>query len=322
MIAILTDPGVGGTFLTWTLYYLSGRTEYFSVRHQKIFNMPHNPLTSENAHGFFTNQPNNIDEFKKFLPMLIGKNECLYMHQVRTGTQEIIDELSNHTTKNIVISLCKDQVLYKRRYAARAEVLAWGSDQLLFTPDEVCDDFLEHFFKESKSIWTRENLNNIWDKREFIALNVDPFDFDSILNYVDHQIPRYQLNPMDLWTNFDRTVKDLFDYMELTIDYSRYQPWLQIYNQWKTIHHDNIKFVWYFSTIIDCVLNNIDFDLKRFNLDLLQEAAIQHFLIYNHNLNFKTWQLTEFVNTKQLHNLLEPNIHNLNNSQIRKRLTS
>ena len=50
-------------------------------------------------------------------------------------------------------------------------------------------------------------------------------------------------------------------------------------------------------------------DLEKFNLDLMQEAAIQRELIYNYSLNLKTWQLEKFTNTKQLHNLLEPNLH-------------
>ena len=90
-----------------------------------------------------------------------------------------------------------------------------------------------------------------------------------------------------------------------------YQKWLLIYNQWKNVHKQKLMFVWYFDTIINNILQGIDFDLIRFNLDITQEATIQHFLIYKHNLNFKTWQLIKFTNTRQLHELLEPNIHPL-----------
>ena len=53
-------------------------------------------------------------------------------------------------------------------------------------------------------------------------------------------------------------------------------------------------------------------DLESFELDIMQEAAIQRELIYKYNLNFKTWQLEKFQSTRQLHALLEPNIHSLN----------
>jgi len=333
MNSVLTDPQIGGTFLAWTLYYLSGRTEYFSIKNQKTIAVPHNPLNTNNAHGFVANQPFDLNEFQQVLPQLIDTTEYLYMHQFKHGTKDAIDQLVNHTTKNIVLSLTKDQVLYKQKYTPRDpwNVLHVPRDSTdpnnnlgLYwcAPDELYDDFVEYFFKESKSVWQHENLNNVWDKRELIALNFDFFKHDSILEYIDNSVPRYYLNPMALWTSFDQIVKDLFNYLELSIDHSRYQSWLEIYNQWKAIHHNSTMFVWYFNTIIDCILNNIDFDLTRFKLDITQEAVIQHFLIYNHNLNFKTWQLTEFTNTKQLHNLLEPNLHNLNNSLITKRLTS
>lgn len=318
MIAVLTDPAIGGTFLTWTLYYLSGKTEYFSSRKQCIIDLPCNPLNHNNAHKFVVNQPGNIEEFDLFLPMLINTEESMYMHQFKRDTLPAVEKLTKHARKNIVVALTKDQVLYNQTYKPRAIRISWETDNFLSDPDEIYHDFVKHFFNESAAKWQSENLNNIWDKREFIALNVDPFDHDSILNYIDCSVSRYCVNPMELWTKFDHAVIDLFDYLQLSIDQSRYQQWIPIYNQWKTIHQTNVMFVWYFNTIVDCILQGIDFDLKRFELDVVQEAAIQHVLIYNHNLNFKTWQLDKFVNTKQLHELLEPNIHSLNP----RRLTS
>ena len=68
-------------------------------------------------------------------------------------------------------------------------------------------------------------------------------------------------------------------------------------------------------TIIESILKNNYIDLTKFNLDIVQEATIQHELLYKHNLNLKTWQLEKFMDSKQLHSLLEPNIyHKLNTS--------
>jgi hypothetical protein len=105
------------------------------------------------------------------------------------------------------------------------------------------------------------------------------------------------------------------------MDEDRYQKWLPIYNIWKRNHTTGLRFSWYFESIINNILQGIDFDLVRFDLDIQQEAAIQHVLIYKHNLNLKTWQLTKFTNTKQLHQLLEPNTHDLDKSFI-SRLTA
>ena len=116
---------------------------------------------------------------------------------------------------------------------------------------------------------------------------------------------------MDLWTQFDLTVIKLFKYLELGIDLSRWDHWLEVYTKWKKIHYQRIRFVMYFDTIIQYILQGKSMDLESFDLDIVQESAIQHILIYNHNLNLKTWQLTKFLNTQQLHALLETNTHPL-----------
>ena len=322
MLAILTDPSSGGTFLSWTVYYLSGQTHYFSVRQQSIVTLTEKPLTDKNAHGFVPNQPYTEDEFKKFLPLLVNTDEYMYMHAFRSGTPEAIQQLCKQSTKVIVLSIHPDQMLYQCGYTPRADLMrAWCFQGKLSNPDDMYNDFTDYFFKESKQQWEKINLTNVWDKREFIALNFDPFDHRSVLDYINHNTKYYHINALHLWTNFDQRVHELFDYLDVSISEDRYQTWLSIYNRWKNMHTKRLMFAQNFKTIIDNILFGIEFDLTAFELDIQQEAAIQHFLIYKHNLNFKTWQLVRFTNTKQLHDLLDPNIHDLNKSQ-NSRLTT
>jgi hypothetical protein len=313
MIAIVTDAGVGGTFLSWTVYYLSGKTHYFSARDQTVVSLPDNPLTSKNAHAFVPNQPRTLTEFKKFLPLLVDTEECVYMHQFKSGTEEAVQQLCKQSTKVIILSIHPDQILYQCGYSPRAPIVANCMPQKILTdPDDIYNDFTNHFFKESKQQWEKENLTNVWDKREFIALNFSPFSYDSILNYISDNAKYYHINALDIWTNFDQWIQEMFVYLGMSINQTRYQIWLPIYNQWKNKHTKRLMFSQNFKTIINNILLGVELDLIPFDLDIQQEATIQHFLIYNHNLNFKTWQLIKFVNTKQLHNLLEPNVHNLN----------
>ena len=321
MVAIISDSSSGGTFLSWTLYYLAGQSHYFSVRQQSVVPLTDNPLTDRNAHGFIPNQPCTDDEFKKFLPLLVGTEEYMYMHEFRSGTKQAIQQLCEQSTKVIVLSIHSDQMLYQCRYTPRSHVVqAWGSQQKLYDPDTIYNDFTDHFFRESKQQWKNANLIDVWDKREFIALNFDPFDHNSILDYINDNKNYYHINALNLWTNFDQTVHKLFDHLGVSISQPRYQTWLLVYNQWKNIHTKRLTFAQNFKTIVDNILSGIEFDLTDFDLDIQQEAAIQHFLIYKHNLNFKTWQLVKFTNTKQLHDLLEPNIHDLAKS-LNSRLT-
>jgi hypothetical protein len=322
MLAILTDVSSGGTFLSWTVYYLTGQTHYFSVRQQSVVPLTENPLTDKNAHGFVPNQPCTEDEFNKFLPLLVDTDESMYMHAFRSGTKQAVQQLCEHSTKVIVLSIHPDQILYQCGYTPRSHITAaWGTQQNLSDPDDIYNDFTDYFFKESKQQWENANLTNVWDKREFIALNFDPFDHNSILDYIDNNTNYYHVNALDLWTNFDQKLHELFDYLGVSISQDRYQTWLPVYNQWKNIHTNRLMFAQNFETIVDNILSGIEFDLTDFELDIQQEAAIQHFLIYKHNLNFKTWELVKFTNTKQLHDLLEPNIHDLTKS-LNSRLTT
>ena len=74
-----------------------------------------------------------------------------------------------------------------------------------------------------------------------------------------------------------------------------------------------------FDDTMKCIVNGWYKELPELTFD--QEVIIQHALIYKHNLNLKTWQLSKFTNTKQLYQLLEPNIHDLSKN-INSRLTS
>ena len=98
-------------------------------------------------------------------------------------------------------------------------------------------------------------------------------------------------------------------FIDIPINSKRYEKWLIVYAQWKQIHTKRIMWCWYFDTIIEYILKGYSMDLERFDLDLYQEAVIQHVLIYKYGLNLKTFELYKFTNTKQLHDLLEPTLH-------------
>jgi hypothetical protein len=315
MIAVITDPAVGGTFLTWSIYYLSGKTQYFSIGDQINIELPVNPLINKNAHNFNSNHPENLNDLKKDLQIAAEKNldECIYIHQFRSDTKIAVDLLCKSASKIVVLSRPQSLALYHCRYMPRNETdTAWCSDRTLSTADDIFEDFITYFFGHSKEKWKRENLTNTWDKREFIALNFKPFNCNCIVDYIDQSIKYHCIDTTDLWTTFDSSISDLFKYLDLTVDEDRYNLWLPIYIQWKANHINSLQFIQNFDIIVDCILQGREFDLTKFDLDICQEAAIQHALIFNHNLNFKTWQLGKFTNAIQLHNLLEPNMHKLN----------
>ena len=322
MITVLTDSAVGGTFLSWTIHYLSGHDRYFLQEKQQWQEITSNPLTtSNNAHSFVPNQPNRIfncspDQFTEFINHLdqapTDTFHVLYFHNFDDAntTQKSLQYV-NTRSNSLVLVDSSDNPLYHCSYRKRAPILI-GRNTAVTGNQNIQDYFIEKYFKQSKQNWDEQNLHDIWDIREFLALNTRPLEVEHVCSAVDKTVNGYMIKAAELWTSFDFTIKNLFDYLKLSVDHSRRENWQRIYNQWRKIHHQRLMFSIYFDTIIHSILNNYTLDLLRFDLDIEQEAAIQHFLIYKHNLNFKTWQLEKFLDTKQLHSLLEPNTHTLN----------
>jgi len=213
----------------------------------------------------------------------------------------------------ILLTLSDEHSRYQTRYRPRSGMsLSWSEPGQWLPGDQASlDDYVNHFFGESAEVWREANLTDIWDQREFFALNGVYKDAPAILPNVNLDRPHYRLDTMELWNTFDSTVDLLFDALGISIAADRRAQWNTVYQAWRKIHYKNMLFVWYFDTIIDYIVKGHSMDLSRFDLDIIQEAAIQHELIYQHNLNLQTWQLEKFNNTLQLHRLLETNTHPL-----------
>jgi len=324
MVLILTDPGVGGTFLTWSLHYLAGHTKYFHARSNAWVDLINNPITDINAHKFQPTQPVTINEVCEFLQKILGvepegfhsfyfhnlQDQTDYSSSVHQPTIDVVKDILPCFSKVVIVN--NTHPLYNTSFNSRALTPKFcNSQQLNLTFEEQHADFIEYFFKDSLTSWQEKNLNNCWDHREFLALNLRPYQQTNMISNINLKQPHYLLNTFELYNLLDQTIDQLFDFLEIKIDKTRRTHWAEIYNSWKKLHIRRLKFVWYFDTIVDYIVNGYHMDLLNFDLDLVQEATIQHSLIYKHNLNLKTFQLEKFINTKQLHDLLEPNIHSL-----------
>jgi hypothetical protein len=178
------------------------------------------------------------------------------------------------------------------------------NDQELESIDAKLDFWQKQFYKDTDKQFGTE----IWDRRELLSLiiKVEPLTcFDHMINY---QLPNLIYTTDDVWNNLPDVMIELLEYYQLPLDHSRWSSWKQAYYVWRE-KHDN-HFSRCFDQIIEAIVNNHYMSLTRFRLNFYKELLIQHALITRHNLNLKTWQLTQFPNnTQQLHQLLEPNIH-------------
>jgi hypothetical protein len=179
-------------------------------------------------------------------------------------------------------------------------------------PAQCAQEAITHmddlFFQNAHKVWQQKGLVNIWDQREFLALCRRPFDNCYIDCAFDHTRPHLWVDSQSLWYNGQHAMEKIMDFCELTIDKKRWKQWFAVYRKWQHLQFKILEFTFNYQHIIDAIVNNWYYKIDELTFE--QEIIIQHCLIYQHGLNLKTWGLKKFPgNTKELHQLLEPNIH-------------
>lgn len=323
-LAIVTDQAVGGNFLAWSLLWLSGQTDYFETEQGCLMPLVDNPLTKLNSHQFRSNHARSIEQLTCMLDQLPSNSVCehVYFHVLGPSGKYSEQDFKNTTTQavDLVKDAC-DKVIVVRTHPAydlyhcalQRRVLGRnlsGTANYL-TDQEALEDYIEFYFGDKLAEWQKQGLTSVWDQREFLALNMRPFSYLKLNNCHAFDFELYDLPAHVCWLGLDKNIQNMLEYCGLQLDKSRLQSWIDIYQSWQAKHYDRIQFCWFFDIIIEGILYNRNLDLSKFNLDICREAAIQHTLLYQHNLNFKTWQLEKFTNTQQLNSLLEPNTHKL-----------
>ncbi len=56
LVSIVTDPAIGGTFLSWSLEYLAGHTNSYSTAKKTYLQLVDNPVQEHNAHAYEPNR--------------------------------------------------------------------------------------------------------------------------------------------------------------------------------------------------------------------------------------------------------------------------
>jgi len=343
-ICLAANNTVGCTFLDWSLHFVTGQTEYYHINNSTWIPLVNDPLSYgqvENAHGHRKNSVSGsqaaqqlISDLQKHYNVQAVYTFSAYPEQIDIICQQnntTVDQLHDQSTLDFVrqqryldfdqlIKNCLDSELTVIYVYADPKVVGYfwnhrNIQRMVFSSDEAHSiKDLENeneniFFQHSKDHWQSLQLNNIWDVRERIALNIRPFDTKDFWN-VSSVDPVTWINCQELWHNTEEVVLNLVTMLGLTIDPTRLQEWLPIMRKWQKIHYKNLKFHNNLDHIIECTVKGWHFPLEH--LSLQQEAIIQHCLIYQHNLNLKTWNLAQFPdNTLKLHYLLEDNIHNI-----------
>lgn len=330
-IAIFTDGNLGGTFLDWSLHFLSGADEYWHWKYKKRQVLRHNPIPHTNnqtAHGHEKNHPEGLKQVLEFIhkakdvdgvvsfyfqPLshdhfdgvdFTRPGDIEYVHDQRQ--QDLAAAMTACWDNNYQIIIVNDEASIAPYHTFHRTEDAYLARTMGHVPAEY--RFWHRFFERSIKEWQKQGLVEAWDWREFVALNIRPFVRPNNFRYVTLHQPHVRINCLDYWHQTAVILQALLAWLGLPCNLDRLNTWAAIRSRWATIHTNIAFFSRRLPEVVDAIVHNEYYEMPK--LSMHEEAIIQHCLIYQHNLNLRTWQLVNFPdNAQKLHELLETNFH-------------
>ena len=290
------------------------------------------PLTQMNSHSHIKNHPAGLAETQRLIKQLQAQNQLtsfyptpLYIDTVAKKLNFDINSLSaelwqsihnyQYADYNQMLQMCSSENIKIIFVSINNKVQVYNHTTRFLERMPFADKpakSIKEIHSQRDQILYSNNADawkdvDIWDVRERQALHKDLISWQQ--GSVDFNFEHYWVDSRNLWYNGDQEIPKIISWLGLEVNKDRFDSWLPIYRKWQQMQIQTLQFEFNYQHIVDSIVNNWSYDI---DLTFEQEVIIQHCLIYQHNLNLKTWQLKKFPNnTKDLHKLLEPNIHPL-----------
>ena len=260
IISATSEDSVGNTFLTWSIYYLSGATvnPWITPDWQLVnLELTNNPMNSINAHAHKKIHKAGSHNFERALDLIESGPDNLYcLYPVGYYFYEIAEKLYPGiptTTKD----LTKDRIDHIMQHilddTARIATICTERNikWIHVINNKFYDSYklrqLGNFVRTVKEATTwEENYikifdwqypgklkddQTVWERREVIALN---FVYESAVKSPDWDFsqPNYTVEATALWYDLEYYIKHIMNYCGVDIDYTRWDHWCSVYKQW------------------------------------------------------------------------------------------
>lgn len=318
VVAVTSIGQVGVTFLDWSLHWLSGDQQVYNVNANKFQRLPSNPIDQNNAHLHPKNHPCGHGGFLHDWQTLAEQHTDSF-HSIYAAPAHIpnvaatLGITDNELKDPRILDWIKTTVAldYAKIFKADVPIIyihtgVENSCYQLLSLSRGSDQGYLGFHQ-----WLYQNPTaSVWDQRETIALQLRIENSELENPFINFSRPHLWINAQEYWHNTREIVTQCMDYIKQPIDNTRWDTWSTAHQSWQDIQQPMIKFARNLDHIVKAIVNNWNYPLPK--LSLLEEAIIQHCLIYQHNVNIRNWQLQNFPdNTNKLHQLLEQNQHRL-----------
>lgn len=293
--------GAGGTFLDWSIHYLSSPNLTKDYIEQKTFmpfsgvNVPCNPIIrvkkSATAHLHRKTHPNSMDEFARIWDIFISNEwDCDIF------TTYTVNDMDNHALYDDIIykfpKIFKN-IVFKFHPSNIDVVFMWQYDRMVLNDFTSFDD----------------EYPCIWDVREKWALFYPIMVKEQLdSNKIAESNNVYKIDFNIFINSLDTIAEDVLIECGEMLKPHRFAKWLEIYNMWQ--HLVGIDFINNLDKIVSDIINNNNHDLSGYDMTLGKEIVLSKKLLFEHNCSLKTFGIDVMpLNTKEWHNLLEENVY-------------
>jgi len=319
IVGILGSSGCGGTFLDWTINYLSGATAHwtmycdlnrrepnpaFHASHQPWIDfarctpVPDNPLLAQTAHRHAKTHPTRLT-----LPRVLQAFAQHNPDPVQTFYYfDNLDADNPITQHNKIIAQYPQVKFIPYTYTSHSVDIIFCM-QLEKLPAMI-DLYAEGLDTDP---WTRRELLSL----SYPSMIAGQTTAETILPHANS----HSLNFDDFFYRLPDCMPQLFEYLGLTIDPVRWPGWLAVYQQYQK--NNNTDFFQNLDYIVECIVKNNKIDLSIYNMTFAKQVVLASKLLYNYNYTLKAQGLAEIGNcTQQWHSVLETNTYHKLNKEI------
>jgi hypothetical protein len=333
LVAIAAAGPVGPTFLEWSIYYLTGQTQYLHAQ-QGWSDVVANPLRDGRAeYDQVSVDPTFGHKYTQGTINAHGhrKNVCFGLAQLNTWLDQIqlvdagtvIWHQMLQTNKSAWATAAGDTNRYKQclvdDYTQSIDLCLDRGAQVIFM--EI-DPRINFYFANDRRISQTDLLDDKFfptqtddmDPREKAALDQRPFENLRLAKHFqfDRTRPHYNINCLSWWHDGEAQIARILEFLGLPMQQDKLDHWRPIYRQWQTVQSRFLDFVYRVDHIIDAIIHGWYYDVGTLTFN--EQVIVLHVLIYHHRLNINLWNLPEWpTNAQDLHKLLIPCVHPVDN---------
>jgi len=325
IVGILGCSGCGGTFLDWTVHYLRGDIDHWTLQsnysarirnndfitntdrwntYARLVTIPDDPLNKNTAHNHGKSHPTT-----ETLPYVV--DEFRQQPQDRVYTFYYMDSMTRDqgsTIHNDIVARFDDVKFIAYTYSTSSV-------------DAICylqlDKLPQMIVRYAETLDLDFTAMPVWEQREILSISYPKIISGQTLNETMQEHSNCFLLDFDnFFVDLPSKIQKIFEFLNFTIDRTRWNHWLSVYQKWQ--QSSGYQFYQDIDRIVDAIVSGQSVDLTKYSITFGKEVVIASKLLYNYNLALKSAGVADLTqNTQQWHSILEPNVyHNLEQDNI------